>query len=95
MTETVFNPALQPRAFLEFLLAVTVRRALPLENTAAYLPQPPKGRTIVIGAGKADGSMAPALPAPSTSRCHRPGRRTVWSCSAQTPAMRMKMAVPI
>ena len=38
-------------------------RALPLHNTAAYLPQPPKGRTIVIGAGKAGGSMAQAVEA--------------------------------
>ena len=67
MTETVLNPALQPRAFLEFLFDVAVKRALPLENTAAYLPKPPSlasgGRTIVIGAGKAGGSMAQAVEA--------------------------------
>ena len=36
---------------------------MPLQNTAAYLPAPPKGRTIVIGAGKAGGSMAQAVEA--------------------------------
>ena len=51
-----------PRAFLRHLFDVAVKRALPLENTAAYLPAPPKaGRTVVIGAGKAGGSMAQAV----------------------------------
>jgi hydroxypyruvate reductase len=44
-----------------------VQRALPLHNTAACLPQPPSaqsgGRTIVVGAGKAGGSMAQAVEA--------------------------------
>ena len=53
----------QPREFLEYLFGVAVTRALPLQNTAAYLPQPPGGRTIVIGAGKAGGSMAQAVEA--------------------------------
>ena len=57
------DPATQPRAFLEQLYGAAVRRALPLHNTAAFLPQPPKGRTIVIGAGKAGGSMAHAVEA--------------------------------
>ena len=56
-----------PRAFLEYLYQAAVRRALPLENTAAFLPAPPApesgGRTIVIGAGKAGGSMAQAVEA--------------------------------
>ena len=67
MTRTPFNPAQQPRAFLQYLFDVAVKRALPLENTAAFLPQPPSpasgGRTIVIGAGKAGGSMAQAVEA--------------------------------
>ncbi len=57
------DPVAKPRAFLEHLYAAAVRRALPLHNTAAYLPKPPKGRTIVIGAGKAGGSMAQAVEA--------------------------------
>ena len=57
------NAASHPREFLEALFHAAVRRALPLQNTAAYLPQPPKGRTIVIGAGKAGGSMAQAVEA--------------------------------
>jgi hydroxypyruvate reductase len=40
-----------------------VLRALPLHNTAAYLPTPPKGRTVVLGAGKAGGAMAQAVEA--------------------------------
>ena len=57
------DPATQPREFLESLFRAAIMRALPLHNTAACLPQPPKGRTIVIGAGKAGGSMAQAVEA--------------------------------
>ena len=60
---TAPNPATHPRAFLEHLYQAAVQRALPLHNTAAYLPKPPKGRTIVLGAGKAGGSMAQAVEA--------------------------------
>ncbi|MES2973698.1 MAG: glycerate kinase [Pseudomonadota bacterium] len=57
------DPRTQPRQFLEHLYGTAVRRALPLHNTAACLPAPPKGRTVVIGAGKAGGSMAQAVEA--------------------------------
>ena len=57
------NPATEPRRFLEHLYHAAVQRALPLHNTAAFLPPPPKGRTIVLGAGKAGGSMAQAVEA--------------------------------
>jgi glycerate 2-kinase len=58
------DPRRQPREFLDYLYAAAVKRALPLENTARFLPAPPKnGRTIVIGAGKAGGSMAQAVEA--------------------------------
>jgi glycerate 2-kinase len=60
---TAPNPASDPRAFLEHLYQAAVLRALPLHTTAAHLPPPPKGRTIVIGAGKAGGSMAQAVEA--------------------------------
>ena len=53
----------QPQVFLRTLFDQAVRRALPLHNTAAYLPAPPKGRTLVIGAGKAAGAMAQAVEA--------------------------------
>jgi hydroxypyruvate reductase len=60
---TIPNPATDPRRFLEHLFQAAVRRAMPLHSMAAFLPPPPKGRTIVIGAGKAGGSMAQALEA--------------------------------
>ncbi len=71
MTTPTFNSiasvSTQPRQFLEYLYQAAVTRALPLENTARYLPKPPTpesgGRTIVIGAGKAGGSMAQAVEA--------------------------------
>jgi glycerate 2-kinase len=52
-----------PRALLRHMYDVAVQRALPLHNTAAHLPQPPKGRTLVLGAGKAGGAMAQAVEA--------------------------------
>ena len=52
-----------PRAFLRTLYDAAVQRALPLHNTAPFLPPPPKGRTVVIGAGKAGGAMAQAVDA--------------------------------
>jgi hydroxypyruvate reductase len=61
------SPQDQPREFLLSLYQAAVLRALPLHNTAAFLPSPPRpesgGRTIVIGAGKAGGSMAQAVEA--------------------------------
>ena len=59
----VQDVAANPRAFLEQLFHAAVERALPLANTAAFLPAPPRGRTIVLGAGKAGGAMAQAVEA--------------------------------
>ncbi len=53
----------QPQVFLRQLYDAAVLRALPLHNTVAYLPPPPKGRTVVLGAGKAGGAMAQAVEA--------------------------------
>ena len=60
---TAPDPRQDPRAFLEHLYRAAVRRALPLHNTAAFLPTPPRGRTLVLGAGKAGGAMAQAVEA--------------------------------
>ena len=64
---TTPNPSTQPREFLEHLYRTAVKRALPLHNTAAFLPAPPSkasgGRTLVLGAGKAGGAMAQAVEA--------------------------------
>ncbi|MDN3545682.1 MAG: glycerate kinase [Roseateles asaccharophilus] len=53
-----------PRALLRHLFEVAVAQALPLNILAAQLPDPPRrGRTLVLGAGKAAGAMAQALEA--------------------------------
>ncbi len=57
------NPVSDPAQFLRQLFDVAVARALPLQNTAAFLPAVPKGRTLVLGAGKAGGAMAHAVEA--------------------------------
>ena len=58
------NPHTAPREFLRQLYEVAVARALPTRNLAAHLPEPPaRGRTLVLGAGKAAGAMAAAVEA--------------------------------
>ncbi|CAG2154757.1 glycerate kinase type-2 family protein [Cupriavidus numazuensis] len=47
-----------PRDFLQRLFDSAVRSAQPAAVLAEYLPKPPRGRTIVVGAGKASGAMA-------------------------------------
>lgn len=56
-------PQTDPRAFLRALYDAAVSRALPADVTAAHLPAPPAGRTVVVGAGKAGGAMAAAVDA--------------------------------
>ena len=55
--------ASSPRTFLRQLFDAAVRSAQPLQNTSAFLPAVPKGRTLVLGAGKAAGAMAHAVEA--------------------------------
>jgi glycerate 2-kinase len=54
---------IEPRALLRSLFDAAVRAALPTEGIKAHLPPPPKGRTLVLGAGKAGGAMAAAVDA--------------------------------
>jgi glycerate 2-kinase len=53
-----------PRELLRALYDTAVARALPLRTLGAVLPPPPaRGRTVVVGAGKAGGAMAAAFDA--------------------------------
>jgi len=63
MNATTSSPQHDPRAFLRALYDAAVSRALPADVTAAHLPAPPRGRTLVLGAGKAGGAMAAAVDA--------------------------------
>lgn len=51
----------EPRAFLASLFTAAVDAADPLAAIRAHLPARPKGRTIVVGAGKAASQMAAAF----------------------------------
>ena len=53
--------AIEPRAFLRSLCDAALAAADPARVLPAHLPEPPAGRTIVIGAGKAAAAMARAL----------------------------------
>jgi len=52
-----------PAQFLRQLFDAAVARAQPLLNMPDGLPEVPRGRTLVLGAGKAAGAMAHALEA--------------------------------
>lgn len=51
----------EPRAFLVSLFDAAVRAADPLAAIRSHLPDRPRGRTVVIGAGKAASQMAAAF----------------------------------
>ena len=57
------SPHDDARGFLRALFDAAVRSALPGPSLRAFLPPPPKGRTLVLGAGKAGGAMAAAVDA--------------------------------
>ena len=52
-----------PRHFLTDLFLTAIDAASPAKRLAAFLPPRPKGRTIIVGAGKAAASMAAAVEA--------------------------------
>jgi hydroxypyruvate reductase len=52
---------MQPRDFLTSLFLAAVRAADPLTGIKRHLPGKPKGRTVVVGAGKGAAQMARAL----------------------------------
>ena len=52
---------LSPRDFLASLFSAAVRAADPLTGITAHLPKKPKGKTVVVGAGKGAAQMARAL----------------------------------
>ena len=51
----------QPADLLRRMFDAAVAAALPAGIVAGHLPAPPKGRTIVLGAGKASAAMAKAV----------------------------------
>lgn len=63
MAEGVDLTDAQARALLRQWFDAAVRRAQPQAVLPAWLPAPPRGRTVVVGAGKASAAMAAALQA--------------------------------
>jgi glycerate 2-kinase len=55
------TPSSPQRRLLEDMYKAAVGRALPSGCVPQNLPEPPKGRIVVIGAGKAGGAMAKAV----------------------------------
>ncbi|NDP38445.1 MAG: glycerate kinase [Rhodoferax sp.] len=60
MNRPIIDPT-DPRGLLRRMFDAAVASAQPALCLPAHLPAPPKGRTIVIGAGKASAAMARAL----------------------------------
>ena len=56
-------PRSDPRQFLTDLFKIAVKTADPMQVVATHLPVRPKGRLLVIGAGKASARMAEAVEA--------------------------------
>ena len=55
------DPKADPKGFLTALFDAAVKAARPAEAVPKHLPEPPKGKTIVVGAGKAAAAMARAV----------------------------------
>jgi hydroxypyruvate reductase len=68
-------PTAPPRAFLEKLFHTAVAAAHPATCLPPLLPQPPKGRVILLAAGKAAGSMAEVAEAHYLDRLKLPAER--------------------
>ena len=49
------------RTLLEAMFRAAIAAAQPADTIGAYLPEPPRGRLVVIGAGKASAEMARAV----------------------------------
>ncbi len=52
---------IDPRSLLRSMFDAAIAAAQPDKTLPAYLPAPPKGRTLVVGCGKAAASMAKAV----------------------------------
>lgn len=61
MSQARPDDGVEPSALLRRLFDAAVDAALPGRVLAAHLPTPPRGRTVVIGAGKAAAAMAQAV----------------------------------
>jgi hydroxypyruvate reductase len=61
MVQPALRNALNPAVFLSDLFAAAVSAALPGPSLVSALPKVPRGRTIVLGAGKAAAAMALAV----------------------------------
>jgi len=59
----VTKPYSEPTVLLQRMFEAAVAAAQPARTLARHLPPPPRGRTVVIGAGKASAAMANALEA--------------------------------
>jgi hydroxypyruvate reductase len=58
---TIMNPDSEARALLRRMFDAAIDAAQPALCVPRHLPQPPRGRLVVIGAGKASAAMARAV----------------------------------
>ena len=55
------NVVADPRALLRAMFDAAVAAADPMHRVAAFLPERPSGKVVVVGAGKASARMAQAV----------------------------------
>src|SRR5258706_5685994 len=55
------DPRIEPRALLHDMFRAAVDAATPARVLKPHLPPPPRGRTVVVGAGRASAGMAEAV----------------------------------
>jgi len=72
---------MDPRQLLVDSFHAAVAAADPLKILPAHLPQPPRGRTLVVGAGKAAASMALAVEQHWPAHAPLDGLATGTACS--------------
>ena len=82
MTDPNATPS-EPRALLRSLFDAAVAAAQPALCLPPHLPPPPKGRTIVIGAGKASAAMARGARSPLAGA----RSRAWWSRATATSSL--------
>ena len=84
-----------PREFLEGLFRTAVAAAHPAQCLAAHLPPPPRGRLVVLAAGKAAGAMAEIAEQYYLTQAKLPAARLAGLAVTRTGYRRPTLHLPV